>query len=63
MVLHKGLIVLQWKLLTRTASGPAILRGYPLSEVTVHIECVYKSTFGLSFVGRFVLFWSVLYRR
>ena len=27
------------------------------------MECVCKSTFGLSFVGRFVLFWSVLYRR
>ena len=24
------------------------------------MECVYKSTFGLSFVGRFVLFRSVL---
>ena len=29
-----------------------------------YIECVYyKSTFGLSFVGRFVLFQSVLYGR
>ena len=27
------------------------------------MECVYMSTFGLSFVGRFVLFRSVLYRR
>ena len=27
------------------------------------IECVYKSTFSLSFVGRFVPFQSVLYRR
>ena len=26
-------------------------------------ECVYMSTFGLSFVGRFVLFQSVLYQR
>ena len=27
------------------------------------IKCVYMSTFSLSFVGRFVLFQSVLYRR
>ena len=29
------------------------------------IECVYNtiSTFGSSFIGRFVLFWSVLYQR
>ena len=27
------------------------------------MECVYKSTFSLSLVGRFVLFWSVLYQR
>ena len=27
------------------------------------MECVHKSTFGLSFVGRFVLFQSVLYQR
>ena len=27
------------------------------------IECVYTNTFGLSFVGRFVLFRSVLYQR
>ena len=58
---------IQWNLLKRTPLGPAVLsfverlssfRGDFLWSVYV-----YKSTFGLSFVERFVLFWSVLYRR
>ena len=27
------------------------------------VETIYNSTFGLSFVGRLVFFWSILYRR
>ena len=38
-------------------------RGCPLSEVIVYKECIYRSTFSLSFVGRFVLFQSVFYQR
>ena len=32
-------------------------------NLLIRTECIYKSTFGLSFVGRFVLFRSVPYRR
>ena len=38
-------------------------RGGGLKTTVEPIECVYESTFGLFFVGRFVLFQSVLYRR
>ena len=40
-----------------------LCREVVLFQRQFSIECVYTSTFGLSFVGRFVLFWSVLYRR
>ena len=48
---------MQWNLLIRTPSGPAVLsfveRGCPLSEMIFYRVCIHKSTFGLS---RFVLF-------
>ena len=43
----------QWNFVERLSS----FRGDFFSP----IECVYRSTFNLSFVGRFVLFQSVLY--
>ena len=47
--------VFLWSVYTRVVSSACpLLRGCPLSEV-ISQECVYKSTFGLSFVGRFVL--------
>ena len=58
--------LVQWNLLIRTLLGPAILSFVErLSSFRgdFSIECVYKNTLGLSFVGRFVLFRSVLYRR
>ena len=52
-------------LLIRTLSGPAVLSFVKRLIVLFrrHTGPIYKSTFGLSFVGRFVLFRSVLYRR
>ena len=53
-------IFIQWNLLIRTPSGTAILSLVErLSSVIFYRE----STFSLSFVGRFVLFRNVLYRR
>ena len=56
----------QWNLLIRTPSGPAVSsfieRLSSFRGDFLIIECVYKSTFGLSFV-RFILFWNVLYWR
>ena len=40
-----------------------LCREVVLFSEVFYLECVYMSTFSLSFVGRFVLFRSVLYQR
>ena len=67
---YKKVIDVQCSLLMRTPSGPAVLsfverlssfRGDFLYRVCIQV--LFKITFGLSFVARFVLFWSFLHWR
>ena len=47
--------------LNKDTSRFVLCREVVLFQRCFFIECVYKSTFGLSLVGRFVLLSSVLY--